>query len=147
MRIRDYPTWPRTASERAVLQIGIGQVAFVDRAIAFNRQREMKLADLPAVWNARDLVNRAVVTRFHFVGIFDDLVDEIAEVQNETELLGGGSAFIFVNHPPIGVERALIDILAAHKCEVHRARIVWRRRCDRAATRLPFPSRSVNRYQ
>src|SRR4051812_40809201 len=97
----------------------------------------MKVADLPAVWNARDLVNRAVVTRFHFVGIFDDLINEIAEVQNETELLGGWSAFIFVNHPAIGVERALIDILAAHKGEVDRARIVRRWRGDRAANPAP----------
>src|SRR6185503_9408607 len=46
---------------------------------------------------------------------------------------GGGSAFIFVNHPAIGVELALIDILTTHECEVHRAGIVWQWRCDRAA--------------
>src|SRR6185436_19580668 len=61
------------------------------------------------------------------------LVDEITKVQNETELLGGGSAFIFVNHPAKGVELALVDILTAHEGEVHRAWIVWRGRRDRPA--------------
>ncbi len=51
--------------------------------------------------------------------------------------IGGGSAFIFVNHPAIGVQLSLIDVLTAHEGEVHRARIVWRRRCDRAAKPAP----------
>src|SRR6185369_4353406 len=42
-------------------------------------------------------------------------------------------AFIFINHPAIRVELALVDVLTAHKCEVHRARIVWQWRGDRAA--------------
>src|SRR5206468_1993763 len=66
-------------------------------------------------------------------GILDHLVDEIAEVQDEVELLGGGSALIFVDHPAIGVELALIDILTAHKCKVHGAGIVWQWRGDGAA--------------
>ena len=118
-----------------VLEVGVGEIAFVDGAVAIDGQRDVEVADLVAVGviKPRNLIDRAVVACLHLVGILDHLVDEIAEVQNEIELFGGGSAFIFVNHPAIGVELSLIDILTAHKGEVHRARIVWRRRCDRAA--------------
>src|SRR6185503_18442392 len=93
----------------------------------------MEIAGLAPIGNASDVVDGAVVACLHLVGILDHLVDEIAEVQNEIELFGGGSAFIFVNHPAIGVELALIDILTTDKREVHRAGIVWQRRGDRAA--------------
>src|ERR1700754_2151415 len=93
----------------------------------------MEIADLAPVGNASDVVDGAVVACLDLVGILDHLVDEITEVQNEVELFGCGSAFIFINHPTISVELALIDILTAHKGEVHWARIVWQRRGDRAA--------------
>src|SRR6185369_3908089 len=93
----------------------------------------MEIAELAPVGNAADVVDGAVVPGLHLVGIFDHLVDEIAQLQNEIELFGSGSAFIFVNHPAIGVELALIDILTAHEGEVDCARIVWQRRGDRAA--------------
>jgi hypothetical protein len=38
------------------------------------------------VWDARNLIDRAVVARLHLVGILHHLVDEIAQVQNEAEL-------------------------------------------------------------
>src|SRR6185312_11156781 len=116
-----------------VLEVGIGEIAFVDGALTIDGRRDVEVADLVAIRDARDLVERAVVACLHLVGIFDHLVDEIAEVQNETELLGGGSAFIFVDHSAIGVELAFIDILTAHEREAHRAGIVWQRRRDRAA--------------
>ncbi len=79
-----------------VLEVGIGEIAFVDGAVAIDGQRDVEVADLVAVRDARDLIDRAVVAGLHLFGILDHLVDEIAEVQNEIELLGGGSAFIFV---------------------------------------------------
>ena len=127
------PDGDERPARASVLEVGIGEIAFVDGPVAIDGQREVEVADLPAVRDARNLIDRAVVACLHLVGILDHLVDEIAQVQNEIELFGGGSAFIFVNHPAIGVERALIDILTAHECEVHCARIVWQRRSDRAA--------------
>src|SRR6185312_16299481 len=117
----------------SVLEVGIGEIASVDGSVAIYGQRDVEVADLVAVWDACNLIDRAIVACLYLVGILNHLVDEISQVQNEIELLGGGSAFIFVNHPAIGVELALIDILTAHKCEVHCARIVWQRRSDRAA--------------
>ena len=46
----------------------------------------MEFAGLAAIGNPADVVNRAVVPRLQFVGIFDDLVDEVTEVEHETEL-------------------------------------------------------------
>jgi hypothetical protein len=52
-----------------VLQVGIVQIALVDGAIAVDRQRNVEVADLVAVGDAGDLVDRAVVAGLHLVGI------------------------------------------------------------------------------
>ena len=122
-----------------VLQVGIGKIALVDGAIALDRQRVMEVAGLAAIGNPADLVDRAVVARLHLVGIFDDLVDEIAEVENETELIGGRRALILEDHPAIAVELAFIDALAADEGEIDRPRIVRQRRGDRPADAAAVP--------
>ncbi len=79
----------------------------------------MEVADLLAAGNARDLVNLAVVSSLHLVRIFNDLVDEVAEVKHEIELVFGRGALILEDHPPVRVELAFIDTLAADEGEVH----------------------------
>src|ERR1051325_7233798 len=93
----------------------------------------MEIAELAPVGNASNVVDGAVIPRLHLVGIFAHLVNEVAEVKHKIELVARGGSFIFVNHPAIVVERPLIDILTAHECEVHCARIVWQGGGDRAA--------------
>src|SRR4029450_5765251 len=95
------PDGDERPSRSRVLQVGIGKVALVDDAIALDRQRVMEFADsaLTAIGNPADIVDRAVVSRRHLVGIFDDLIDEITEVENETELIGGRRALILGDHP------------------------------------------------
>src|ERR1051325_2283766 len=93
----------------------------------------MEIAELAPVGNASNVVDGAVIPRLHLVGIFDHLVNEVAEVKHKIELVARGGAFIFVNHAAVGVEGTLVDILTAHECEVHCARIVWQRRSDSAA--------------
>src|SRR6185503_21214765 len=77
-----------------VLQIRIGEVALVDDAIAVDRERVMEVGGFAAISNSADVVDRAIVPRLHLVGIFDDLVNEITEVENEPELIGGRRALI-----------------------------------------------------
>ena len=92
-----------------------------------------KLPTFSPVGDARDLVDRAVVASLHLVRILNDLVDEVAEVQHEIELVFGRGALILEDHPPIRVELAFIDTLAADEGEVHAPRIVGRWRCHRSA--------------
>src|SRR5262249_18289592 len=131
-----------------VLQIGISQVTLVDDAIAFDRERVMEVAGLAAIGNPADVVDRAVVPRLQLVGILDDLVNEITEVEHETELgiaknawavarSWGRRALIFKDHPAIAVELAFVEILAADEGEVDRSWIVRERRGDRAANAAP----------
>src|SRR3954462_12247346 len=97
----------------------------------------MEFAGLAAIGNTADFVDRAVVPRRQLVGIFDDLINEITEVENETELIGGRRALILKDHPAIAVELAFIKALAADKGEIDRPWIIrQRRRCrpDDAAT-------------
>src|SRR5207253_2505090 len=100
-----------------VLQVGIRKVALVDAAIALDRERVVEVAGFSAVGNPADVVDRTIVPRLHFVGILDDLVDEITKVEHETELIGGGRALVLENHPAIAIELAFIDTLAADEGE------------------------------
>src|SRR5436190_19595733 len=93
----------------------------------------MKIADLATVRDASDVVDGAVVPGLHLFGIFDHLVNEVAEMEDEAKLVGWPCAFILKDHPAIGVELALVDVLAADEGEVHRPRVVCERRRDRAA--------------
>ena len=99
----------------------------------------MELSDLAAVRDPSDLVDRSVVACFHFVGIFDDLVNEVAEMMDEAKLVLRSSALIFVDHSPISVELAFVHVLAADEGEVHRSRIVFERSGDRSADAAPIP--------
>src|SRR5690606_40465088 len=67
------------------------------------------------------------------LGRLDDLVDEVAQVQHEADALTGRRALVLMDHPPVGIERTLRQALAAHEGEARRARIVRRRRGERAA--------------
>ena len=95
------PDADKRPARSRVLQIGIGKVALVDDPIALDRERVMEVAGLAAIGNAADVIDRAVVPRRHFVGIFDDLIDEVTEVENETELIGGRRALVLEDHPAI----------------------------------------------
>src|SRR5215212_1268168 len=91
----------------------------------------MEFAALAAVGNPADFVDRAVVPRRQLVGIFDDLINEVTEVENETELIGGCRALILEDHPAIAVELPFIDALTADESEIDRPWIVRQRRRDR----------------
>src|ERR1044071_1054945 len=93
----------------------------------------MEFAGLAAIGNPADVVDRAVVSRRQLVGIFDDLINEITEVKNETELIGGRGALILKDHPAIAIELAFIDVLAADEGEIDRPWIVRQRRGNRPA--------------
>src|SRR5215471_4807814 len=99
----------------------------------------MEFAGLTAIGNPADVVDRAVVPRRLLVGILDDLINEITEVENETELIGRRRALILKDHPAIGVELAFIDALAADEGKVDRPWIVRRRRGDRPADAATVP--------
>src|SRR5471032_1145640 len=99
----------------------------------------MEVGGLAAIGNSADVVDRVVVPRRHFLGIFDDLINKITEVENETELIGGRRTLILKDHPAIAVELAFIDALAADEGEIYRPWIVRQRRGDRAADAATVP--------
>src|SRR5436305_2330962 len=99
----------------------------------------MEFAGVAAIGNPADVVDRAVVPRRLLVGILDDLIDEITEVENETELIGGRRALILEDHPAIAVELAFIHALAADKREIDGPWVVRQRRGDRPADAAAVP--------
>src|SRR5262249_18927196 len=92
-----------------VLQVRDGDVALVDGAISVERQRNVEVANLVSVGEACDLVDRAVVASLRLFRVLDHFVDEVAEVQDESELSVLRRALVLEDHPAIGVELAFID--------------------------------------
>ena len=82
-----------------------------------------------------------------FLWILHDLVDEIAKVQDEIELILGPRPLILEDHAAIAVELAFVDVLAAYERELHRPGIVWQGAVMVRPMRLPLPLASVKRYQ
>ena len=67
---------------------------------------------------AHDVADLAIVHALRAIfRIPDHFVDEIAEMQHEAETILFGGALVFVDHPAIGVLRALIRVLAADERE------------------------------
>jgi hypothetical protein len=75
----------------------------------------------------------AVLAFGRFVRVNHHLVDEVAEVQHEADLLGARAALVLVDHAAIRVRGADRHVLAAHEREAHRARVALARRGERAA--------------
>src|SRR5438270_13475659 len=99
----------------------------------------MEFAGLAAIGNPADVVDCAVVPRRLLVGILDDLINEITQVENETELIGGRRALILKDHPAIAVELAFIHALATDKGEIDRPWIVGQGRGDCPANAATVP--------
>src|SRR6185437_8830850 len=99
----------------------------------------MEVAGFAAVGDPANVVDGAIVARRYLVGIFDDLINEITEVENETELIGGRRALIFKDHPAIGIELAFIHALTTDKGEIDGSWIVRRGRGDRPADAATVP--------
>src|SRR5205085_3467527 len=99
------------------------------------------LADLLALRIAHRRPQPAVVPMpaGEVLGIVDDFVHEVAQVQHEPELFLSSHPLVVVRHPPVCVLCALTDVLAAHEREPHRAWIVGGGRRARAADATPVP--------
>src|SRR5262249_44625734 len=67
-----------------ILEVGVVEIAPVDGTITVDRQRNVEIADLVSVGDARDLVDGAVVAGLHLVRVLDHFVDEVAEMQDES---------------------------------------------------------------
>ena len=83
-----------------------------------------KIEDLQRVRNPRNLVEFPVEAGLPVFRILHDLVDEIAKVQDEIELVLGPRPLILEDHAAVAVELAFVDVLAADEGELHRPRIV-----------------------
>ena len=118
-----------------ILQIGVEEEAAVERAIVLEIDREVEVLQLPArrIAHGAGQLAAAIHAVWHVLGIADDLVDEIAKVQHEAQLLCARAARVLVDHAPVGIHRAVGDVLAAGEGEAHRAIIVRHGRGERAA--------------
>ena len=114
-----------------ILQVGIEQVGLVADAVVLQRVRhpEAVPGDHLALRELDREGELAIVSAvLHLVGVLHHFVDEIAQVQHETESFFGRGPLVFVDHLPVAVEGALGQALATDEGELRRARIV---RCGR----------------
>lgn len=101
-----------------ILQVRIGKKALPHCAVTLERRRKMVVADLERVGDPRDLVDFPVEARLPFLWVLHDLVDEIAKVQDEIELVLGARPLVFKDQPAIAVEPAFVDVLATDEGEI-----------------------------
>jgi hypothetical protein len=97
----------------------------------------MKFAGCAAIGNASDLIDRPVVAGGSLFGVLNDLVNEVAKVQHEAELIRGTRAFVFEDHPAISVKLSFINVLAAHEGEIDRRGVSFGGCGDGAADSTP----------
>src|SRR6185436_16352891 len=105
------------------------------RAVVRERDGDVEPPGLLAIRVAEDLAQAPVVAvpvRL-VLGVVHDLVDEIAQVQHERELVLGRRVLVLEDHAAVRVLRAFDDVLAAHEREGQRPRVVVRGRGPRAA--------------
>ncbi len=120
-----------------ILQVGILQIGVVERAVVLQRggHVEAVVGDRLALRKVHRERDAAIVAMavLDLVRVLHDLVDEVAQMQHEAEPVLRRGAFVFADHPPIGIQRALADVLATDEGEARRSRIVGCGRRQRAA--------------
>src|SRR5580704_4293284 len=86
-----------------ILQIGVVKVGPICNPIVVDCRGNVKVPDLLPVRVADEVTKAPIVhTLWPILGVPHDLVDEVAEVEHEVELLTGGSAFVLEDHSPVG---------------------------------------------
>ncbi len=118
-----------------ILQVGIGEHTPIGGPIIVEIGREVEVVQLLAVRVADDVAKppAAIDAAWRVFGIFHDLVDEVAQMQHEAQTFRARPPHVLVDHAPVGVERAIGDVLAADEGELHGTVVAWRRRGQRAA--------------
>jgi hypothetical protein len=117
-----------------ILQIGIAQIRAIHGAIVIERRGNMEIRDFLAMLVTHDVAQPAVVHALGPVfGIPDDLVNEVAEMQDKSKAFRRCGLLVFEDHPAIGVLSALICVLATHEGEFDGATVVFGGRCECAA--------------
>ena len=103
-------------------KVGIGEITFIGGAIVDQIDRDVIVGDLASGGIADDVADLAPVIRLLAVfRIPHHLVDEIAQMQDEIELLGFRLLPVVIHHAPVGIVVAGVLILTADKGEIHRA--------------------------
>ena len=127
-----------------ILQVRVPEVGAIERAVIGEARRHPEPRDLLAVGKADDVAQPAVVavSAGDLLRVLHDLVDEVAEVQHERELVVGRGSLVLGDHAPVGVLRPLADVLAADEGEAHGPRIVVGR-CGASASDPAAPTALV----
>src|ERR1700735_1888604 len=89
------------------------EVSTIGDPVVLHGRRNMEVANLLSVWVTIQITQPTIVPTLRTVlRIPGDLVNKIALMKHKIELLIGRGALVFKDHSPIGILRALCDILA-----------------------------------
>ncbi len=96
------PVADERPSRPRILDLRVVQVCAIHRTVIVYRRRHVEVADLLAVRIPDHIVELAIeVALWPVFRIPDDLVDEVAEMQNEAEAIIVRRALSFVDHPSV----------------------------------------------
>jgi len=98
----------------------------------------VEVGDLLAMFVAHDVAQPPVVHPLRAIfRVPDDLVDEVAEMQHESEPICRSCMLVLDDHAPVRVLRTLIGVLAAHERKFHWSRVTLGGRGQRAPHAAP----------
>src|SRR5882757_4010273 len=107
-----------------VLQLRVVQICLIDGTIIVHRGGDVKVLYFFAVRITDYVPYLTGVVCLAVFGVPNQLVNEVAKVQDETEFLVLRSAFVFINHSSVGVLRANVCVLTAYKRKTNRPRVI-----------------------
>src|SRR5215468_1510375 len=113
-----------------VLQVWIMQVTAVHSAVVIDRDRDVEVVNLLSLRIANEFLDLAVVVSGAVLRVPDQLVDEVAQVQDEAEAVLLRNALILEDHSSVRVLRSEVRVLTTDKREVYGSRIAIGRRGD-----------------
>src|ERR1700751_340654 len=117
----------------SVLQVGIMQIGSIHSAIVIYVHWDVEVLNFLSLRITNDFPYLAVVISGAVLRIPDQLVDEVAQVQNKAEPVLLRSVLILEDHSSVSVLRSEVCVLTTDEREIYRPRIIMGRRGDGAA--------------
>src|ERR1700756_1317654 len=108
----------------SVLQVGIMQVAAIHSTVVIHRNWDVEVLNFLSLRITNDFLHLAVVISGAVLRIPDQLVYEVAQVQNKAEPVLLRSVLILEDHSSVSVLRSEVCVLTTDEREMYRPRII-----------------------
>src|SRR6185312_5779323 len=107
-----------------VLQLRVVQIRFINRTVILHRSGDVKVRYFFAARITDDVPHLTSVVCLAVFGVPNQLINEVAKVQDETQFFRLGSAVVLINHSSVCILRTEVCVLTAYKRKTNWPRIM-----------------------